>query len=137
MADQVALAAEAARQVEAISPSALGGGAQFVAYLSIGTPKYVTSWKITLTQGEWTGTLSSSDPLPHVLKTNGMSGVFDVTVFAEGPSLPSGNLQPFSWSKPNIGCNANCSSMIGIAAGVDGTTASYWTTWDAVCNSAK
>ena len=133
MSDQQTLTSEAKQQAASIDQASLGGGAQFVAYLSIGTPQYVTSWEITLQQGEWTGILSSDDPPPRVLKTNGLSGLFNVTVWAEGPSLPGQDLQPFTWSKPNIGCNANCSSMIGIKASPDGNSANYWTTWDAVC----
>lgn len=38
-----------------------------------------------------------------------------------------------SGSKPDIGCNTNCASMVGIVATENGSDANYWTTWDAFC----
>jgi len=114
----------------------LGGGAQFWAYISPQgeTSKYVTKWNVRIEQedGNWVGFISSDNPLKE-LKTPGLSGVFKVTVTASGPKFSEKTLTPTSWSKPDVGCNSNCASMVGIVATQDGSNANYWTTWDAVC----
>jgi hypothetical protein len=111
-----------------------GGGAQFWAYVSPSnnTAHAVTRWQVKLTQGNWSDTITSDNPR-QFLATPGLSGIFDVTVVASGPKMPEKRLSPQAGSKPNIGCNNNCSAMVGIVASEDGTDASYWTVWDALC----
>ena len=116
------------------SESDLGGGAYFWVYISPqgDTKDVVKDWTVTLTQGNWTGSISSDDPSP-TLQTDGMSGEFDVRVeWRQPPNELVIDLQPCPDSKPNIGCNENCASMIGIVAQSQ-DSACYWTTWDAVC----
>ena len=113
----------------------LGNGAQFWAYISPAndTAKYVHDWKVTFTQGNWSGSITSENPEVN-LQTPGLSGVFDVTVTAKvGKILQPHQLKPQAGSNPNIGCNSNCASMVGIVAAPGGTDANYWTTWDAYC----
>lgn len=116
---------------------ALGGGAQFWAYVSPqnDTDGNVTEWSVTVEQvdGNWAGTITSANPT-QTLQTPGLSGIFNVTVVGSGPKLPPQKLTPTDYSKPNIGCNSNCSAMIGIVANADGTDANYWTVWDALCS---
>jgi hypothetical protein len=113
----------------------LGNGAQFWAYISPqnNTDKWVTNWTVTIQQGNWIGSITSADPRAQ-LQTPGLSGYFQVTVTASGPMLPEQQLQPQAGSEPEIGCNRNCASMVGIVATPDGTSAQYWTTWDAICS---
>jgi hypothetical protein len=113
----------------------LGNGAQFWAYISPSnnTAQCLTSWSVTVTQGNWSGRITSDDP-QQKLQTPNLSGIFDVTVEAAGNGFPQKQLTPTSYSKPNIGCNSNCAAMIGIVADPDCTDANYWTTWDAVCS---
>jgi hypothetical protein len=118
----------------------LGNGAQFWAYISPenDTAKAVTKWTVTFKQQRhfpappWEGSITSDNP-HQILQTPGMSGVFQVTVWASGPSITWQKLEPVSWSNPDIGCNSNCAAMVGIVATPDGTGANYWTTWDAIC----
>lgn len=117
------------------SPDELGNGAYFWVYLSPqnNTAELVKDWTVTLKQGDWTGSISSHDPSP-TLKTDGLSGDFDVTVaWAQPPKEVVVDLKPLPDSRPNIGCNDNCASMIGIVANEAGNDANYWTTWDAFC----
>ncbi len=113
----------------------LGGGAQFWAYISPmnDTASKLTSWQVRLEQGNWVGFIDSDDP-QQILQTPELSGVFSVTVTAVGPKMPQKQLSPGPDSKPNVGCNSNCAAMVGIVANEDGTAATYWTTWDAICN---
>ncbi len=115
----------------------LGNGAQFIVYISPQeeTAKYVTKWVVKIEQkdGNWSGSISSDNPT-ETLQTPGLSGIFNVTVQACGPNFDNKILVPVSWSNPDIGCNSNCVSMVGIVAAVGGKDANYWTTWDAVCN---
>lgn len=113
----------------------LGDGAKFWAYISPqnDTAEYVTQWTVELSQGSWSGTISSDDPEP-TLDTPGLSGEFNVTVTASGPNMSEKQLSPQSGSTANIGCNANCSAMVGIVATPGGDDANYWTVWDAICN---
>jgi hypothetical protein len=113
----------------------LGGGAQFWAYVSPQnhTANWVPNWTVTIQQGSWIDTITSADP-QRVLQTPGLSGLFQVTVTGSGPMLPEQQLQPQSGSEPEIGCHDNCASMVGIIASPDGTSAQYWTTWDAMCS---
>ncbi|HYZ78535.1 MAG TPA: hypothetical protein VE596_14305 [Gaiellaceae bacterium] len=112
----------------------LGNGARFWAYISPSnnTAACLSSWSVTVSQGDWSGTIMSNDPQQQ-LQTPDLSGVFDVKVEAAGQDFPEQQLTPTSYSKPNIGCNSNCAAMIGIVANPDCTDANYWTTWDAVC----
>ena len=118
------------------APAELGGGARFWTYISPqnDTAKLVTWWQVTLTQGNWTGEMSSGTS--QFLDTPGLSGEFDVVVEAiVGPNQERQRLEPQDGSKPNIGCNDNCASMIGIVADPDNPSrAYYWTTWDAICS---
>ncbi len=114
----------------------LGGGAQFWAYISPQeeTSKFVTKWTVKIEQkdGNWAGSITSDNPTA-ILQTPGLSGVFNVRVQASGPNFSEKTLSPVSWSPPDIGCNSNCASMVGIVAVSGGGDANYWTTWDAVC----
>jgi hypothetical protein len=113
----------------------LGGGAQFWAYISPQneTAKKVTKWSVTITQGNWTGKITSADPQAQ-LKTKNLSGVFQVTVTGSGPNMPEQKIPVQPGSKPDVGCNSNCAAMVGIVANPAGTSANYWTTWDAMCS---
>lgn len=117
--------------------ASLGGGAQFWAYISPqnDTSKNVTKWSVTLQQqdGNWSGTITSENP-QQILKTPGLSGVFNVKVTASGPNMKEKELTPQQGSKPDVGCNDNCAAMVGIVSNADGTDANYWTVWDAICN---
>ena len=106
----------------------LGGGARFVLYVSSAVkeakPKAV--FRAHLTQGAWSGTVSSEDP---ILQTDGMAGVFEVKVDYSEP--PAEFIAPLE-GPSEIGCNENCFSMIEI--GIDGEKLFYETTWDAGCS---
>jgi hypothetical protein len=108
----------------------LGGGAQFVLYVSSAVkeakPKAV--FRAHLSQGDWSGTVSS-DQNPPILKTNGMSGVFQLKVDYSEP--PAEFIAPIE-GPSEIGCNENCFSMIEID--IDGEKLFYETTWDAGCS---
>lgn len=110
-------------------------GAQFWAYISPqnDTAKAVTDWSVTISQGAWSGTITSANPTQQ-LQTPGLSGIFQVAVTGAGPGMPSQQLPPQAGSSTDIGCNATCASMVGIVADPGGTSAEYWTTWDAFCN---
>jgi hypothetical protein len=114
----------------------VGNGAQFWAYISPqnDTPKFVTKWAVSLEQkdGNWRGTITSDKPY-EILQTPNLSGLFNVVVFASGPKFAWRQLTVVDWSPADIGCNSNCASMVGIVATPDGSSANYWTTWDAVC----
>lgn len=106
----------------------LGGGARFVLYVSSAVrdakPKAVL--RAHLTQGDWSGTVSSEDP---ILQTDGMSGNFGVKVDYSEP--PADFIAPVD-GPSEIGCNENCFSMIEV--GIDGEKLVYETTWDAGCS---
>lgn len=115
------------------APATPDTGAQFWAYLSPSndTDKVVTDFTIVLTQGSWSHTLT---PAQQTLQTEGLSGLFEVRVsasFAGGDAIPLG---PGPEYEPNVVCNADCSSMIGIVANLDGKSGYYWTTWNAICH---
>lgn len=113
----------------------VGKGAKFWAYISPSnnTAKVVTKWSVTIQQrdGNWIGTITSDNP-QQTLQTPGLSGIFNVIVVGSGPNMKPHQLQ-VSGSPPDIGCNSNCASMVGIVANPEGTDATYWTTWDAYC----
>ena len=113
----------------------IGDGAKFWAYISPqnNTAQYVTQWTVEISQGNWSGTITSANPQQN-LDTPNLSGEFNVTVTGSGPNLPEQQLSPQSGSNPNIGCNSNCYAMVGIVATPDGSGANYWTVWDAFCN---
>lgn len=118
----------------------LGGGAQFWAYISPQgeTSRYITKWKVAISQqdGSWAGVIDSDNP-QKTLQTPGLSGIFNVDVWASGPNLPETKLTPLPDSKPDIGCNSNCWGMVGIVAKDGGKAANYWTVWDAICKPPK
>lgn len=117
------------------SPDELGGGAYFWVYLSPqnNTAEVVKHWTVKLSQGNWQATISSDSP-SHSLNTVGMSGEFEVTAsWRKPPEEVVVKLEPLPDSKPDVGCNANCAAMIGIVADESGSTANYWTVWDAFC----
>jgi hypothetical protein len=121
---------------EVASESDLGGGAYFWVYLSPqgNTKDIVKDWTVTLTQGNWSGSINSSQN-PPVLQTDGLSGDFDLRVeWRPEPTEPLQiEVQPCDGTKPGIiGCNVNCASMIGLLA-ESKEKACYWTTWDAFC----
>lgn len=113
----------------------VGNGALFWAYISPqnDTAAKVTKWAVTIEQGDWSGMISSDDPQAQ-LQTPGLSGIFKVTVTGSGPNMAGMTLSPQAGSSANIGCNSNCASFVGIVANEDGTSAEYWTTWDAFCS---
>jgi hypothetical protein len=113
----------------------LGGGAQFWAYISPqnNTAKVVTNWAVQFQQGNWTGTITSANPR-QILQTPNLSGIFNVTVTGSGPNFPPMKFTAQSGCNANIGCNSNCASMVAIIATPDGRSASYCTTWDAICH---
>ena len=110
-------------------------GAVFWAYISPhhDTSKVVTEWSITISQGRWSGAITSAHPTRQ-LQTPELSGLFNLEVTASGPGFPETTLKPQSGVLKGIGCNANCASMVGIVALAGGGGAEYWTTWDAMCN---
>lgn len=115
----------------------LGNGAQFWVYISPqnNTSQNVTKWSVKFEQkdGNWTGVINSDNP-QEVLQTPNLSGIFNVTVMASGPGF---NEKKLNWkieSKPDIGCNQNCASMVGIVSNENGKDAHYWTVWDAFCD---
>lgn len=110
-------------------------GAVFWAYISPqnNTDQVVTDWSVTLTQGNWIGTITSANPQQQ-LQTPGLSGIFQVVVTGSGPNMPSQQLSPQAGSKADIGCNNNCAAMVGIVATPQGDSANYWTVWDAFCS---
>ena len=122
---------------EMLQSIALGGGAQFWAYVSPQneTASRVPTWEVTLEQqdGDWTGTITSANP-QQVLQTPGLSGTFSVKVVASGPEFGPSELSPQPGTQPEVGCNANCAAMIGIVANPTDIGARYWTVWDAMCS---
>src|SRR5919109_1831497 len=106
----------------------LGNGAQFWAYVSPSnnTAACLTSWAVIVSQGDWSGMITSNDPYLK-LQTPNLSGIFDVAVVAAGRGFGAKALTPTSYSKPNIGCNSNCAAMIGLVANPNCTDANYWT----------
>lgn len=114
----------------------LGNGAQFWAYISPQnkTAKRLLSWTVELSNDNWKGSIDSSNPQAH-LQTPCLSGIFEVkvTVVLDGPTPVELTLQPSPGSQPRIGCDVNCAAMVGIVVSEDGRSATYWTTWDAMC----
>ena len=119
----------------------LGGGAQFWVYLSPqnDTAKVVTNWSVTLSQGNWSDSITSQNPTKQI-QTPGLSGLFDIKITElNGSTNPPRNIDipPQAPSTNQIGCNSNCASMIGIVADekplLGGPNAKFWTTWDALC----
>jgi hypothetical protein len=121
----------------------LGNGAQFWVYLSPenNTGKLIGTWRVTFTQGNWIGTISSENPTQQ-LQTPNLSGIFDIKVeLLSGSTGTWRQIPPQSGSTNEIGCNSNCSSMVGIVAdspnpAPGSINAHFWTTWDALCKSA-
>jgi hypothetical protein len=118
----------------------LGNGAQFWVYLSPdnNTAKMIGTWRVTFSQGNWIGTISSENPTQQ-LQTPNLSGIFEIKVeLLSGSTGTWRQIPPQQGSTIEIGCNSNCSSMVGIVA--DSTNpapgainAHFWTTWDALC----
>ena len=122
----------------------LGGGAQFWVYLSPqnNTKNVVKDWSVTLTQGKWSGTITSKNPTQQ-LKTPNLSGIFKIkiTQLSHSTNPPrSVDIPALPPSTNEIGCNSNCASMVGIIADkepkIGGATAKFWTTWDAICRQS-
>jgi hypothetical protein len=121
----------------------LGNGAQFWVYLSPqnDTSKMITTWKVTFSQGNWSGTISSDNPTQQ-LQTPNLSGIFDIKVELLSGSTGGWREIPAQDGSTNqIGCNSNCSSMVGIVADstnppIGAINAHFWTTWDALCRRA-
>lgn len=111
------------------SAEELGGGAQFVLYVSsaVSEAKPKAVFRAHLSQGDWSGTVSS-DQEPPILKTDGMSGIFQLSVDYSEP--PAEFIAPLE-GPSELGCNDNCFSMVKI--GIEGDKLSYTTTWDAAC----
>lgn len=97
----------------------LDDGAKFWGYISPqrSTEKIVTKWTIRLehTTSNWVGEITHRDP-PGLLTTPGLSGIFNVKVTVSGPRLPEQTIECEDYSRPEIGCNSNCASMVGIVA---------------------
>lgn len=118
----------------------LGNGAQFWVYLSPtnDTSKMISKWRVTFSQGNWSGTISSDNPTQQ-LQTPNLSGIFEIKVeLLSGSTGTWRQIPPQQGSNNEIGCNSTCSSMVGIVA--DSThpmpgaiNAHFWTTWDALC----
>lgn len=118
----------------------LGNGAQFWVYLSPdnNTAKMIGTWRVTFSQGNWIGTISSENPTQQ-LQTPNLSGIFEIKVeLLSGSTGTWRQIPPQQGSTNEIGCNSNCSSMVGIVA--DSTNpapgainAHFWATWDALC----
>lgn len=111
-------------------------GAIFWAYISPQnhTAECLTYWKVTISQGNWAGSISSADPYKQ-LYTPGLSGIFKVEVVASGRNFSKKVLAPKPGTQPGvIGCNSNCHAMVGIVANEGCTDAQYWTVWDAFCD---
>jgi hypothetical protein len=121
----------------------LGNGAQFWVYLSPNndTSKMITTWRVTFSQGNWSGTISNENPTQQ-LQTPNLSGIFDIKVeLLSGSTGTWREIPAQEGSRNQIGCNSNCSSFVGIVA--DSTSpapgainAHFWTTWDALCKTA-
>lgn len=119
----------------------LGGGAQFWVYLSPQneTGMVVKDWAVTISQGSWSDSITSENPTKQI-QTPNLSGLFDIKIteidYSTNPprevAIPA--MPP---STNQIGCNSNCSSMVGIVADerpvMGGPKARFWTTWDALC----
>lgn len=120
----------------------LGNGAKFWAYLSPQneTSKMIRNWKVTISQGNWSDSITSEDPTKQI-QTNQLSGIFNVSVqVLSGSTGIWQELDPVSGSTNQIGCNSNCSSMVGIVADstnppIGSINAKFWTTWDALCSN--
>lgn len=121
----------------------LGGGAQFWVYLSPqnNTAEVVKGWSVTLSQGNWSDTITSENPTKQI-QTPNLSGLFDIEItemdFSTKPPRKV-NIPAKAPSTNQIGCNSNCSSMVGIVADekplLGGANAHFWTTWDALCSN--
>lgn len=111
-----------------------GNGAVFWAYVSPQnqTANWVTAWTVTVSQGSWTGTITSTNPQQQP-QSPGLSGRFTVTVTGSGPNMPEKRLSPRPGGDADITCHDNCAAMIGIIADQGGKDAHYWTTSDAIC----
>ncbi|MBQ4819176.1 hypothetical protein [Aquimarina sp. MMG016] len=121
----------------------LGGGAQFWVYLSPqnDTAKVVKGWSVTLSQGNWSDSITSENPTKQI-KTPNLSGTFDIKItetdYSTNPPRQI-DIPAQAPSTNKIGCNSNCASMVGIVANEKGlpggANAKFWTTWDAMCAS--
>lgn len=111
-------------------------GAQFFAYISPknNTEENVTEWSITVSQGNWSGQITSQDP-DEIIQSPGLSGEFEVEVRGAGPRMSTRQLKnDSSQSGPNVMCSINCTAMILIySTNEEGTDAMYYTTADAFC----
>jgi hypothetical protein len=121
----------------------LGGGAQFWVYLSPqnNTASVVKGWSVTFTQGNWSGSITSENPTQQ-LQTPNLSGLFDIVITEIDNSTHPPRKIAIPAMPPStnqIGCNSNCSSMVGIVANEKpmpgGANAKFWTTWDAMCSN--
>jgi hypothetical protein len=115
------------------APEQLGGGAQFWVDVANDAKPFITTWKVTISNNDWSGAVSSDNPR-EILKTPGLSGDFNVSVWAEGPDFDWQELSAGEGCQANIGCNSNCASMVGLSTSPDGKSANYCTTWDAACS---
>ncbi|MEE9407889.1 MAG: hypothetical protein V3V28_07425 [Polaribacter sp.] len=123
----------------------LGGGAQFWVYLSPqnNTANVVKGWSVKFSQGSWSDSITSENPTKQI-KTNGLSGIFDIEVTelnnSTNPPMRV-NIPAQAGSVNEIGCNSNCSSFVGIIADekplLGGANAKFWTTWDALCRPSS
>lgn len=119
----------------------LGGGAQFWVYISPqhDTAKMITKWEVKFSQNNWSDSITSENPTKQI-KTNGLSGIFQISVkVLSGSTGMWQEIPPVPGSSNEIGCNSNCASFVGIVA--DSTTpppgsinSKFWTTWDAICS---
>ena len=120
----------------------LGGGAQFWVYLSPqnNTANVVKGWSVTLSQGNWSDSITSENPTKQI-QTPNLSGLFDIKITETDGSTNPPRIVDIPAQAPStnqIGCNSNCSSMVGIIADekplLGGPNAHFWTTWDALCS---
>lgn len=121
----------------------LGNGAQFWVYLSPqnNTANVVKGWSVTFSQGNWSDSITSENPTKQI-QTPNLSGNFDIKItekdFSTNPPREV-DIPAQAPSRNVIGCNSNCSSMVGIVADekplLGGSNAQFWTTWDALCSN--
>ncbi len=130
----LALLLIAAAAAPGMAAQPTGKGAVFWAYVSPQnqTAKWVNTWTVTVSQGAWSGAITSANPQQEV-QSPGLSGRFVVSVTGSGPDMPQKKLAPKPGGDAGITCHDNCAAMIGIIADPDGKDAHYWTTSDAIC----
>ena len=106
-------------------------GVPFTVYLSPSndTAQWITHWSVSVQNSDWTGTVTSADPVPVLHGPAGMGGTFNVTVLASGPNLSQQELT--SQSGNQVSCNSDCQVLVGILAEPMGYGGSFW--FEVIC----